>query len=79
MTGSVKRSHRVRQGKKQQAHRGFQAWAEDLAPGGAAEERESSISLKGWEGVTKTSMKVKLYCVSYIVLRAALTEEPWQK
>lgn len=32
-----------------------------------------------WEGVTKTSMIVKLYCVSYIVLRAALTEEPWQK
>lgn len=50
MTGSMKRSHRVQQGKKQQAHRGFQAWAEDLALGGAAEEKESSTSLKGWAG-----------------------------
>lgn len=36
------------QGKEQKAHRGFQAWAGDLAQGGAAGEKESSTSLTGW-------------------------------
>jgi len=48
MTGGMKRSHRVQQGKEHKAHGGFQAWAEDLAQGGAAGEKESSTSLTGW-------------------------------